>query len=87
MRVRGTAILLTLIVVAVAAASCADIKRMVGRPGKPVATSSTPRALSAADLATTAKPDARPDPAVEPKVVKGTGRFIDAKAAACPCRW
>ena len=76
MRVRGTAILLALVVAAVAAASCADIKRMVGRPGKPVATSSTPRTLSAADLAAAAKPDTRPDQAIEPKGVKGSGRFI-----------
>ncbi len=84
MRVRGTAIVLALVVAAVAATSCADIKRLVERPSKPVVASATPPALPPTDQAATVSPDARPNEQIEPKVVKGTGRFIDPKAASLP---
>ncbi len=41
MRIRGTGILSALIAVTIAAASCADIKRLVERPTNPVATPAT----------------------------------------------
>ena len=84
MRVRGTAIISALVVVAMAATSCAELKRLVERPSKPVVASQTLPVLPSTDQAETASPDARPNEPVEPKVVKGSGRFVDLEAASLP---
>ncbi len=84
MRVRGTAIISALVVVAMAATSCADIKRWVERPSKPVVAYETLPELPPTDQAATASPDVPPNEPVEPKVVKGSGQFVDLKAASLP---
>ena len=84
MRIRGTGILSALIAVTIAAASCADIKRLVERPTNPVA---TPATAPESDLTLPVEPAALDDERNEtPTVhfVKGTGKFIDPKAAALP---
>jgi general secretion pathway protein D len=86
MRFRGTAIVLAL-AVALAATSCAEFKRLVERPDKPVVASKTLIPAPLTDESTTDPLENQPDEAekqVERKVVKGSGKFINRAAASLP---
>ncbi len=84
MRIRGVAILSALVAAAVAVTSCAEIKRLVDRSSEPVAASPTLSGSPAARQEASDGAEARRKKAREPTIVKGTGQFIDAKAAALP---
>ncbi len=84
MRIRGTAIFWALVAVAMAATSCADVKQLIERPDKPVVAPVTPPKTTLTYQTPTVEAEAPPDEAAKAKIVTGSGRFIDAKAAALP---
>ena len=75
------------LVVAAVVTSCAELRSLVERPSKPVVASQTLPALSPVEQAATVSPEAPPGDEteqVERKVVKGSGQFVNLKAASLP---